>query len=72
MTQTQTTQTTKTKYEDLAVPELINLLTVVLSEKDRVYRFHPSNPKYVSIEEEYDSLISDVGIITDLISKKSK
>ncbi len=63
---------TKTKYEDLAVPELINLLTIVLLEKDRVFRYHPKNPKATPIEEEYDSLQEDIQTITTLITEKSK
>ena len=62
---------TKTKYEDLAIPELINLLTIVISEKDRVYRYHPKNPKSITVEEEYDSLQKDIKTITELISEKS-
>jgi len=68
MTQTET----KTKYEDLAIPELINLLTIVISEKDRVYKYHPNNPKGTSVEEEYDSLQTDIQTITNLITEKSK
>mgnify|MGYP001297881577 FL=1 len=63
---------TKTKYEDLAVPELINLLTIVLLEKDRVFRYHPKNPKSTPVEEEYDSLQEDIQTITTLITEKSK
>lgn len=63
---------TKTKYEDLAVPELINLLTIVLLEKDRVYRYHPKNPQATTVEDEYDSLQSDISTITGLITEKSK
>jgi|TARA_Y100000296_G_C5137858_1_gene239238 hypothetical protein len=62
---------TKTKYEDLAIPELISLLTIVLSEKDRVFKYHPNNPQGTSVVEEYDSLQKDIKTITELISEKS-
>lgn len=62
---------TRTKYEELAVPELINLLTIVISEKDRVFKYHPKNPKGISPVEEYDSLEKDIKTITELINKKS-
>jgi hypothetical protein len=60
----------KTKFEDLPVNELISLLTIIVNEKDKVYRYHPDNPKGISIEEEYDSLVKDIKIINELISKK--
>ena len=50
---------------------LINLLTIIVDEKAKIFRFHPSNPKGVSIEDEYNSLSTDIETITDLIAKKS-
>lgn len=65
------TTKTKVKYEDLSVNELINLLTIIVDEKAKIFRFHPDNPKGVSIEDEYNSLSTDIETITDLIAKKS-
>ena len=65
------TTKTKVKYEDLSVNELINLLTIIVDEKAKIFIFHPNNPKGVSIEDEYNSLSTDIETITDLIAKKS-
>lgn len=66
-----TTKTKKLKYEDLNINELINLLTIIVDEKSKIFRFHPNNPKGVSIEAEYSSLSTDIETITNLIAKKN-
>ena len=65
------TEVKKTKFEDLPVNELISLLSIIVGEKDKVYRYHPDNPKGISVVDEYNSLVQDIKTISELITKKS-